>query len=598
MFRKGLPLALAVVVCLEAASSARAATAVGGVVLPHSLKLVKTSSSAAAASPSASAGASGPEIRMPLEQDREFDKQISGSMSPARVPAAHVPTPSTLAVQSGAAGGFDGLTHLEQRLADNGNQFSLEPPDQGLAVGSGYVVEAVNTAIRFRRTDGTALSGAISLNKFFGLPSAILRTNPPVFGPFMTDPKAYFDPVLQRFFVTALSIATDPATGAFLGHSSVFIAVSRGANPALGWYIYELDTTNDGTGGTPAHPGCPCFGDQPLIGADANGFYVSTNEFPIFVAGFHGAQVYAMSKSALARGATPPVVLISPGALEEGPSYSLQPATTPPGGSYEPANNGTQYFMSALEFTGGVDNRLALWALTGSASLNSRNPSVTLRYVIVDSQVYGQPPAMQQKDGPLPLADLIRAGAFGKPAQEHLPLVESNDDRMNQTVYAAGKLWCALNTVVKLQNGTVQTGIAWFIVSPSWSGAALSGSIANQGYVAVAGNSVAFPAVAVNSGGKGVIGFSLVGPDYYPSAAYVLIDSTGTSDVLIAKPGIAPDDGFTGYVTFGGRVGRWGDYSAAVADETGNIWFATEYIPGGDRTVLANWGSYIARVTP
>ena len=39
--------------------------------------------------------------------------------------------------------------------------------------------------------------------------------------------------------------------------------------------------------------------------------------------------------------------------------------------------------------------------------------------------------------------------------------------------------------------------------------------------------------------------------------------------------GQAPDDGFTAYKPYGGNgVGRWGDYSAAVADGNGNIWMA------------------------
>src|SRR5207249_4306871 len=40
--------------------------------------------------------------------------------------------------------GFEGLNHYQQRYARGGNQFSVEPPDQGLCVGNGYVVEAVN----------------------------------------------------------------------------------------------------------------------------------------------------------------------------------------------------------------------------------------------------------------------------------------------------------------------------------------------------------------------------------------------------------------------------------------------------------------------
>jgi hypothetical protein len=597
MFRKRLALTFALVVSVPFAPHARAAAVSASGIVLKNLKLHGTQSVSSAATPSATS-ALGNEIRETPDQDRDFEKQITGSMSASRVPSAHVPTPADKAVRAGKAVGFDGLTHRDQRLADNGNQFSLEPPDQALAVGSGYVVESVNTAIRFRLTNGSILGSTLSLNSFFKLPPTITRSVPPVYGPFTSDPKAYYDPDLKRFFVTMLEIDQDPASSAFLGHSSVLIAVSKTSDPTGQWFIYTLDTTNNGTNGTPSHPGCPCFGDQPLIGADRNGFYVSTNEFPIFNAGFNGAQVYAISKSALAAGTLPPVVLLSPGALEEGISYTLQPATTPPGGTYETGNGGTAYFMSALEFTGGLDNRLAVWALTGTNTLNTALPTLTLRYAIVASEVYGQPPAMQQKDGPLPFAGLIAAGAFGKPAIEHLPLIESNDDRMNQTVYADGKLWCALNTVVKPSNGTVQTGIAWFVVTPSWAGGALSGTMTNQGYISVNRESVVFPSVAVNAAGRGIIGFSLIGPDYYPSAAYATIDARGASDVFLAKAGTEPDDGFSGYVTFGSRVGRWGDYSAASADETGDIWFATEYIPGGPRTTLANWGTFIAKVTP
>ena len=39
---------------------------------------------------------------------------------------------------------FSGLNHYQQRYSRGGNQFSLEPPDQGLCVGNGYVVEATN----------------------------------------------------------------------------------------------------------------------------------------------------------------------------------------------------------------------------------------------------------------------------------------------------------------------------------------------------------------------------------------------------------------------------------------------------------------------
>jgi len=102
-------------------------------------------------------------------------------------------------------------------------------------------------------------------------------------------------------------------------------------------------------------PNCPCLGDQPLLGADANGFYVATNEFSI--AGpplaFNGAQVYAMSKHALVEGNLRPWCTSMRGQSQFPPQdqvngglwYSIQPATSP--GAGEEEGSGTEYFLSA-----------------------------------------------------------------------------------------------------------------------------------------------------------------------------------------------------------------------------------------------------------
>ena len=50
------------------------------------------------------------------------------------------------------------------------------------------------------------------------------------------------------------------------------------------------------------NPG-PYLGDYPHIGADANGFYITTNAYPWCANGFVGAQIYAFSKAQLAAGA-------------------------------------------------------------------------------------------------------------------------------------------------------------------------------------------------------------------------------------------------------------------------------------------------------
>ena len=207
--------------------------------------------------------------------------------------------------------GFRGLTHFDQRYAGTGNyantQFSLEPPDQGLCVGNGYVMEPINNAIAVYNMDGTRVGGPKALSQFFNLSPEVVRSTPPAYGQFISDPRCHFDQATQRWFVSELEIDTDPSTGAFGTHSSILIAVSASADPTGAYYLYSFDTT-DGNGTDPQHPNCPCFGDQPLIGSDANGFYVSTNEYPLAAVGFNGSQIYALSKVGLESGSTPAVV--------------------------------------------------------------------------------------------------------------------------------------------------------------------------------------------------------------------------------------------------------------------------------------------------
>jgi hypothetical protein len=136
----------------------------------------------------------GNEVRQGPVEVQDLKKRIRGSISSARVSSAHVPRPNDLQVEGpGAATGFNGLTHAEQRLADGANQFSIEPPDQSLAVGNGFVVEAVNLALRIRPATGASGAAVVSLNRFFFQESAIIRaagSTPAHYGRFVSDPKA------------------------------------------------------------------------------------------------------------------------------------------------------------------------------------------------------------------------------------------------------------------------------------------------------------------------------------------------------------------------------------------------------------------------
>ncbi len=506
-----------------------------------------------------------------------------------RQPADHVPHVAGSPTTTTNPGffGFNGLSGL-QSMSNPANGFDVEPPDQALCSNGHFVVEGVNIILAVFNTDGTLSSGPTSLYTFF-------HDNATDFP--IGDIKCFWDPPTGHWFITQLDFLTNGTTGAFQGGATrVQIAVSTGTTPTT-FNLFDLNTTTD-----PATTNCPCFGDQPLIGADANGFYISTNEFSNgFVTGaftFNGAQLYAMSKTDLAAGIAPTVVHIdTAGDLLSlgGTQSSIQPATVPPGGAF--ASN--TEFLQSIAFGGTISSSaIVVWALTGTNTLTNPTPSLTLLFTVVPSELFVDTiHAAEQKPGPTPLAENSTALAqLGVTTEPKLSFVNPDDFRMEQVVFADGMLWAGVNTAALPPNGPVRDEIAFFLVAPSISGGTLAGSVVSQGYVAVNQENVMYPSIGVNPSGKAVMVFTLVGPDLFPSVAYVTVSPTlGTSVVHIAGAGVAPDDGFTGYLPGFQRTSRWGDYSAAVAAPDGSIWIAAEFIPG-PRDTFVNWGTFIGNV--
>ena len=143
--------------------------------------------------------------------------------------------------------------------------------------------------------------------------------------------------------------------------------------------------------------------------------------------------------------------------------------------------------------------------------------------------------------------------------------------------------------------------------------------MALQGYLAgAAGTNLTYPAIGVTASGRGVIAFTLVGTNNFPSAAFAPLDAqVGAGPNSIIADGANPEDGFAAYRPLSGRTRqRWGDYGAAATD--GNIiWIASEYIGpktgavcdlatfmstgfscGGTRTSFGNWWTHIAKLQP
>lgn len=544
---------------------------------------------------------------------------------------------------------FQGLNHRDQRLANGGNQFSLEPPDQALCVGNGFVVEATNSVLRVFSTGGTSLTGVQDLNTFFGYPAAINRTTG-AFGAFVIDPVCYFDPDSQRFIVVITTLHQTTA-GVFTGRNTIDLAVSNTGDPRGAWTLYYIPAQNDGTEGTPNH-GCtldgstpgPCFQDYPHIGGDKNGVYISTNEYDLFGPGYSAAQVFAFSKTQLAaHPASINLTLVENLAVDGSPGFTVWPAISN-AGDYDGSKGGTEYFLSTIAGDGsetgnptGTARRIGLWALTNTSSLNSASPSLGITSRLINSQTYVYPPKADQKPGDIPLGECINettmATPFGpgcwqffflpsdEPAHDEVESTpDSLDSRMQQVWYRQGMLWGSNGTAVNV-GGELKAGIAWYGVSPKINGAGkVEGQVKKQGYLALANNNLTMPAIAMAPNGKGAIAFTILGEDYFPSAGYATIDANGSvGPIHVAGMGLGPADGFTSYKAFVGDPPRtrWGDYGAAVTE--GNaIWVASEWIAqtctlaqyanpptfagfgscGGTRTSLGNWSTRVSKLSP
>jgi hypothetical protein len=436
--------------------------------------------------------------------------------------------------------------------------------------------------------NGNLQRGPTSLYTFFLKPFVDL----------LSDPRCYYDTHDGRFFITMLDLqGFFRNEGGDFSRSSLLIAVSNDSNPLHGFGLFEIDTTDDGSDGTPLHANCPCVPDEPLIGADAFGFYITTNEFNELngsAGDYNDVQIYAMSKQLL-EGFVLGTVVHFNNVRDNGTpgTFSIHPSIAPDVGGPEPAG-GTEFLLSGRDFAGfntgsaaGVTS-VGAWAITNTSTLVNVSPSLTLQEVIAGTERYNVPPNAKQKGS----SDLL----------------QTDDDRMQQVMFEGGLLQAALSTGnPPVGTGSTYSAVAWFVIKPTITGTTLTAATKiKNGYVVgptVGSNNtfLLYPALAVNAGNVGIISFGLTQPGtgsagFFPSAAYIHYDETvgTTGSIHVAAKGVGPyfDD-----FTCSENSCRWGDYSWAVFDDLNpsQIWMANEYISGAG-TSDANWATTISTV--
>ncbi|HEY4895596.1 MAG TPA: hypothetical protein VII01_05865 [Solirubrobacteraceae bacterium] len=543
--RKDSHLATALVLALGAAlSSTPAAVAAAPATTVYASGA--TGLAAKSAPAPASAPAAAPSVSTRPRGARRIPR--SAGNAPALAAPAQV-SGSTLAagVPASLLSNFNGVSSRDSALSNFGQEF--EPPDQGLCVGNGYVLEMVNSAYTVYTPAGKTVTGPFNVNGPFG--EGLTE--------FTSDPRCYYEAATHTWYATVLAINKGFTA------STVDVAVNTSGDPTTVWTDYRVDTTDVGGRTGPRHKGCPCLGDQPTLGVDQHNLYFTTNEFALETEQFNGAQIYALAKKDLLA-LSPTVHFAHFDKLEIGgaPAASVQPAIstgTPKG----------EFFLSALDPTETFDQRIGVWSVTEGAAV-AKGEVPKLSSVVLGSEAYGPPPPGEQRGSS--------------------SLIDGGDDRMQQVQYKDGSVWGELGTALTLAGDPVQrAGAGWFQVEPRLGGGTLkSASIKRQGYVALPGNYLLYPALQVGASGTAAMVMTLTGAKHFPSAAFATLAPGASSfgPVTVAASGSGPYDP---------EAERWGDYSFAAMDPAGSsVWLATEYMPPKSSQTpdgQRNWGTRV-----
>jgi hypothetical protein len=314
----------------------------------------------------------------------------------------------------GAKTNPNAINAYENRLnqKSQGAKFTtVEPPDQGLCAGNGFVLEPLNIGnLQVFTSDLKPVSGIIPLDGVIGLSALGWSSG----GDIMCQ---YDSANGGHWFITEFVSATKesdggPFVGCFVGTPDTCyegIAVSETNNPMGAYNVYFINAAkvnNDpGSDSNPFPSASFCtsqtlpsncgkgvlLNDYAKTALTRDAFLVFYNEYNLFTGAFIGAQEFAFSKIALENGLSTVNVAyenmgnapnlypipangnFQPIPLTGNAWYQAIPTQTTDPSEYNNENGGMGFMLSSLDFFGTGDNRVAAFDWTHLSALNSFN---------------------------------------------------------------------------------------------------------------------------------------------------------------------------------------------------------------------------------
>jgi hypothetical protein len=307
-----------------------------------------------------------------------------------------------------------------------------QPPDMALASSTNWTLQGVNTSFAVYSPTGVLQLGwPKDAATFFGVPNPGL-CDPS--GPFMSDPRAFYDPYNGRFWVAALQLEGAFDINNCPEQSVYWVAVSQTDDPNGLWNVYSFDMRDSTTN----------VADFTQIGLDDRAFYFGGNMFDSVGSVFEYDEIFAASKSAMESGAAVVARGLKKIAYGKTMIDTLQPVLV------EGPTPAAGLFIDSFNINSGGGN-----CSTGCTGINV--------YAMADPLTAPKLTYKQAASLPYSLAPLADQPGC------HLCL-ETFDTRISSTpVYRGGLISFELDTAVN--NGTqIVPGILWGQVSAVLSG--------------------------------------------------------------------------------------------------------------------------------
>jgi hypothetical protein len=502
---------------------------------------------------------------------------------------------------AGGAKAVKGLNAVDSGTLSTNPLGDIEPADQGLCAGNGYVVEANNIGeILVFNQHLQRKSSPIPFDTLMGLTGKGWSSGGDISCLYDYNNGGHW------FFTQIVSESSEasggPFAGCFAGTTASDclegIAVTVGSNPFGPYNVYFVNANYN-----PNEPGYPyLFNDFAKISTTQDAFLLFYDEFPnngsapgIGGGFFNGSQEFAFDKKALERGLpttkpngkpnpkfnvaienmgllpTPDGTCASDNTLHE-PGitcwYQTIPAQAPDPSQYDNNHGGSGFMLSNLDFYGQGDNRIAVFDWTGLRGLNSTSCSKCSKIQFSGQLFSGTLPYFNQafvapqKSGPIPLGDECGAAGLsvGTPPPASCPEggIATNGDGFTQVAQAQNQVWGGISTEIgqtfkSEATPEVHVGAAYYVVGTRSFDKRGAFSLTSQGYVTAKHEDLEFPAMAAEGfrwqdGGNGgaIMAFTLSGNGgpagadnggFYPSSAFGRL--SGTSGGLLGPVHVA-----------------------------------------------------------